>query len=215
MLRRISVRSSAESPSRICAARPGSICSRITLLRRSVGWSQTSIARGTESRLSTAAASWRVSWFTRSATSAGCSSATTSPMPAKLSSRRSRMRSSSSSGALTLGGLGSVAASLPAPAQLLQQLHEARVRAQRVELGGARDQRVVLVSDLDRPLQPLERLVDEELHRVELRQPQRDVVVGGRDLAHPVADERRRLRVLPAHREALREERQHAVEVRV
>src|SRR5262249_62359614 len=90
------------------------------------------------------------SWFSKSARSAGGRSATAPPMPVKLSSSRSWIRSRSSFGAVTSGllcrrqrvlGVGVSAPHLPEALQLVHYLNEARVLAQAVELVAAGEER--------------------------------------------------------------------------
>ncbi len=82
-------------------------------------------------------------------------------------------------------------------------------------LRDAGEERVVLVARAHRARDPVDRVVRHALHRVEGREPERDVGVGGRHLAHAVGHEGARLLVLPAGGEAPPEQRQDAVEVRV
>src|SRR6187401_2259546 len=209
----MSVRSSAAIPSRTRAAREGSSFSRMVARRVMVGWSSTSTARGTGSIMMTLAASARVSWFSRSATSAAGRSLTTSPMPVKLSSSRSRMRSSSSSGAGTVSPPRG--ALLPTLLELAHQFLEARVAAEGVQLAAVREQRVVLVAQAHGPAHPLDGLVGHGFHAVEGGQPERDVVVGGGDLAHPIRDQGPGALVLAARAPTPGQDGTDAVQVRV
>src|SRR5262245_14393483 len=222
--RMISVRWSAERPSRILAAREGSMCSTIALRRVSVGWSRTSTARCVEHIVTTVAASTSRSWFSKSARSAGGRSATAPPMPVKLSSSRSWIRSRSSFGAVTSGllcrrqrvlGVGVSAPHLPEALQLVHYLNEARVLAQAVELVAAGEERVVLVAELHGPAHPLDAFVQLPDHGIEGGQPQRHVVVRCRGLQHPLRDQGQGLLTLAAGPEAPGQQRLHALEMRV